>query len=142
MAWYDDHDRMRWIAFWLAALAGLLALLVSAGIAPAQTSRVAEIAGYQGADRTQRLVEGARREGTLTFYSNMPTDDNKALVGGFEAKYGVKVNLYRASSEEIRQRVLNEARARRHEVDLILNNSPAMEALNADKLLYEVKSPI
>ena len=143
MAWYDKfrHDDMRWIAFWLAAIAGLLALLISSEYAPAQTAGVREIAGYQGPDRTRRLLEGAKREGTLTLYSNMPTDDNKALVGAFEAKYGIKVNLYRASSEEIRQRVLNEARARRYEVDFILNNSPAMEALNAEKLLYEVKSP-
>ena len=135
-----NPDELRWVAFWLAAAAGLLALLLNWG-ALAQTSRVAEVAGYQGPDRTQRLIEGAKREGALTLYSNMPTDDNKALVGAFEAKYGIKVNLYRASSEEIRQRVLNEARARRYEVDFILNNSPAMEALNAEKLLYEVKSP-
>jgi iron(III) transport system substrate-binding protein len=143
MDWYDkyDHGRRRGIAFVLAAIAGLLALLLSSGRAPAQTSRVAEIASYQGADRTQRLIEGAKREGSLTFYSNMPTDDNTALVGAFERQYGIKISLYRASSEEIRQRVVNEARARRYEVDLILNNSPAMEALNAEKLIYEVKSP-
>ncbi len=54
----------------------------------AQDSRVAEIATYQGADRAQRLIEGAKREGTLTFYSNAPTEDNTALVGAFEKKYG------------------------------------------------------
>jgi iron(III) transport system substrate-binding protein len=122
-------------------LAAALALM-SGGSALAQTSRVAEIADYQGPDRAQRLLEGAKREGTLTFYSNMPTDDNTALVGAFERKYGIKINLFRASSEDIRQRVLNEARARRYDVDFILNNSPAMEALNSEKLLYEVKSPL
>jgi len=126
----------------LAAVAGLLALLLSTGKAPAQTSRVTEVANYQGPDRTQRLIEGAKREGSLTLYSNMPTDDNTALIGAFERKYGIKVNLYRASSEEVRQRVLNEARARRFEVDFVLNNSPAMEALNTERLLHEVKSPI
>jgi iron(III) transport system substrate-binding protein len=50
-------------------------------------------------------------------------------------------NLYRASSEEIRQRAVNEARARRFDVDFILNNAPAMEALTSEKLLVEVKSP-
>jgi len=144
MSWlgkYKDPGKLRWAAFVLAAAAGLLALLLSAGKAPAQTSRVAEVANYQGADRTQRLIEGAKREGSLTFYSNAPTDDNTALVGAFERKYGIKINLYRASSEEIRQRMVNEARARRFEVDFVLNNSPAMEALNAERLLYEVKSP-
>ena len=147
MAWYDRFrkyrhpEEMRWIVFALAALAGLLILLLSGGIVPAQTSRVAEIANYQGADRTQRLIEGARREGTVTFYSNAPTEDNTALVAAFEKKFGIKINLYRASSEDIRQRVLNEARARRYDVDFVLNNAPAMEALNAEKLLSEIKSP-
>jgi len=69
---------------------------------PAQTARLSDVANYQGPDRTQRLIEGARREGTVTFYSNAPTDDNTALVAAFEKKYGIKINLYRASSEDIR----------------------------------------
>jgi iron(III) transport system substrate-binding protein len=107
----------------------------------AQGNRVTEIAAYQGADREQRLLAGAKQEGAVTFYSNAPTEDNTAIVGAFEKKYGIKVNLFRASSEDIRQRVLNEARARRFDVDFILNNAPAMEALTLEKLLQEVKSP-
>jgi hypothetical protein len=86
MAWYDrfrkyrNPEQMRWIVFALAALAGLLILLLSGRISPAQTSRLAEIAHYQGADRTQRLVEGAKREGMVTFYSNAPTEDNTAQI--------------------------------------------------------------
>jgi iron(III) transport system substrate-binding protein len=121
---------------------GVAATLFSAVPAIAQTaSRAAEVASYQGADREQRLIEGAKREGSLTLYSNAPTDDNTALVGAFEKKYGIKINLYRASSEEIRQRAVNEARARRFDVDFILNNAPAMVALSSEKLLMEVKSP-
>jgi hypothetical protein len=54
MAWYDrfrkyrNPEEMRWIVFALAALAGLLVLLLSGGIVPAQTSRIAELANYQG----------------------------------------------------------------------------------------------
>ena len=39
-----------------------LALLVLAPCALAQPMSVAEIATYQGADREQRLIEGAKRE--------------------------------------------------------------------------------
>jgi iron(III) transport system substrate-binding protein len=121
--------------------AGAAWLMACSSSAPAQSSRTAEIAAYAGADRAQRLLEGGKREGTLTMYSNAPTDDNAALVGAFEKKYAIKVNLYRASSEEIRQRVLAEAGAKRFDVDFILDNAPAMEALAAEKLLQEVKSP-
>jgi ABC-type Fe3+ transport system substrate-binding protein len=118
-----------------------LALFVSSQMAWAQVNRVADIANYQGADRERRLLEGAKREGAVTFYSNEPTEDNAAIVGAFARKYPIKVNLYRASSEEIRDRVVNEARARRFDVDFILDNAPAMEALSAEQLLQEVKSP-
>jgi iron(III) transport system substrate-binding protein len=123
----------------LAAAAWLVA---GGGAALAQGSRTLEVAAYAGADRVQRLIDAAKREGVLTMYSNAPTDDNAALVGAFERKYAVKVNLYRASSEELRQRVLAEAGAKRFDVDFILDNAPAMEALAAEKLLAEVKSPV
>jgi iron(III) transport system substrate-binding protein len=123
----------------LAAGAALMVLLH--GSAQAQSSRAAEVAAYAGADREQHLIEGAKREGALTMYSNAPTDDNAVLVGAFEKKYGIKVNLYRASSEEIRQRALTEAGAKRFDVDFILDNAPAMEAMADERLLQEVNSP-
>jgi iron(III) transport system substrate-binding protein len=123
------------------AIATVVALAVSAATARAQAGKVAEIAGYDGPDREQRLVEGGKREGALTLYSNAPTDDNAALIGAFTKKHGIKVNLWRASSEDIRQRALAEARARRFEVDFILNNSAAMEALRSEKILQQMTSP-
>ena len=116
-------------------------MMLLADTARAQGGKVADITTYQGPDREQRLVEGAKREGALTMYSNAPTDDNTALLGAFQKKYGIKVNLYRASSEEIRQRTLAEAAAKRFDVDFILNNGPAIEATADEKLLQEVKSP-
>jgi spermidine/putrescine-binding protein len=117
------------------------ALLSSTPPAPAQSGNVSDIAAYRGADREQRLIEGAKREAMLTLYSNAPTEDNAALLGAFAKKHGIKVNLWRASSEEIRQRALAEAKAQRYEVDFILNNGPALEALRREKLLREVSSP-
>jgi iron(III) transport system substrate-binding protein len=117
------------------------ALLCSSNPAPAQSGDVSDVAAYQGADREQRLIEGAKREAVLTLYSNAPTEDNAALLGAFAKRYGIKVNLWRASSEEIRQRALAEARAQRYEVDFILNNGPALEALRRERLLREVRSP-
>src|SRR5262245_11327218 len=73
-----------------AALVAAVALLLHAASAPAQDNRVAQIATYQGADRAQRLIDGARREGTLTLYSVAPTEDNAALVGAFERKFGIR----------------------------------------------------
>src|SRR3954463_210116 len=134
-----NNDRS-WLA--LGTALGLAAIALAPSSATAQTGRATEVANYQGADREQRLIDGAKREGSLTLYSNEPTDDNTALVGGFEKKYGIKINLYRASSEEIRQRMLNEYNARRYDVDAPLNNAPAMVALTQEKILQAVRSPL
>jgi iron(III) transport system substrate-binding protein len=116
-------------------------IAVVASPALGHDDKAPDIASYQGPDREQRLVEGAKREGALTLYSNAPTNDNAALVGAFTRRYGIKVNLWRASSEEIRQRALAEAKAKRFDVDFILNNSPALEALRSENILRPVQSP-
>jgi iron(III) transport system substrate-binding protein len=118
----------------------LLALLLVAP-ALAQVSGVAEIASYQGADREQRLIEGAKREKELTFYSSIPPEDIAALVSAFDKKYGVKVKVWRSDSEGFRQRIISEARARRFEVDVMAGSSSALEPLYRENLLQEVKSP-
>jgi iron(III) transport system substrate-binding protein len=122
-----------------------LCLLVSTPTL-AQTKVVAEtpaagIAMYQGADRTQRLVDGAKKEGTLAIYTSATTGDMGAVTAAFEKKYGIKVNVWRASSEAILQRAVAEARGRRHEVDIFETNGPELEALHREQLLQEVKSP-
>jgi iron(III) transport system substrate-binding protein len=118
-----------------------LALLALASSALAQGNRVADIATYQGADREQRLIDGAKKEKELAFYSSIPPEDIAALIGAFDKKYGVKVRVWRADSEGILQRIISEAKARRFEVDIMAGSSSALEPLYRENLLQEVKSP-
>lgn len=120
-----------------AALAALLCL----GDARAQAPPIDDIAAYAGADRAERLVAGARREGTLTLYSSAPTEDTGALIAAFEQKYGVKVRLWRSGSEAILIRALNESRSGRFEADVIETAGPEMEALTREKLPQLIASP-
>jgi iron(III) transport system substrate-binding protein len=123
----------------------LLLPLVAALPAAAQTKGgdlpAATIASYQGADRQQRLVEGAKKEGTLTLYGSAPPEDLAVLTAAFEKKHGIKVQIWRASSETIVQRAVTESRAGRAEMDVVETNGPDMEAMYREKLLQEVKSP-
>ena len=108
-------------AFWLLAAPPALA----------QDARgvLAELAQYEGADREQRLAEGARREGFLNLYTSLTVDDMTVLNAAFEKRYGVKVQMWRASSEKIVQRALAEARAGRFDVDVFESNAPSLEIL-------------
>jgi len=121
--------------------AATAAFLIAASCALAQSSRAPDVAGFDGADRQQRLIEGAKREKELTFYSSIPPADISALVAAFDKKYGIKVKVWRADSEGFLQRILSEARARRFEVDIMAGSSSALEPLYRENLLQEVKSP-
>jgi len=112
---------------------------LSATPALGQTS--AGVAMYEGADRAQRLAEGARKEGTVVIYTSAPPDDMAVLSAAFEKKHGVKLQVWRASSEKVVQRAVTEARANRFEADIIETNGPDIEALQREKLLQEVRSP-
>jgi iron(III) transport system substrate-binding protein len=71
----------------------------------------------------------------------MPVDDNNAIVSAFEAKYGIKIKLWRGGSEEIRQRVLTETAGRLFQVDVVLNTGLDLEPLRRENILQKVPSP-
>jgi iron(III) transport system substrate-binding protein len=127
----------------------LLASLLAAGAvlsAPATgqvkaNATAAEVGLYAGTDRLRKLIEGAKKEGELNLYTSAQSDDMGALVGAYEKKYGVKVSVWRASSEKVLQRAVAEARANRNTVDVVETNGPEMESLHREKILQQVKSP-
>src|SRR5206468_11165746 len=135
----NGHRRLPSLISVLVAAAALAALAPIS--ARAQTNRAVDIAAYQGPDREKRLVDGAKKEGELMFYSSIPVEDIAVLTAAFDKKYGVKVKVWRADSEGLLQRIVNEARARRFEVDVMAGSSSALEPLYRENLLQEVKSP-
>ena len=109
----------------------LLALLLALGVTAAQAQ----------ADRQEKLVADAKKESELTIYTSAQNEDIGAVIKAFEAKYGIKVQMWRAGSEKVMQRAIQEARGGRHTVDIVETNGPEMEALSREKILQAVKSP-
>jgi iron(III) transport system substrate-binding protein len=119
-----------------------LVLAACASAAWGQTpARNSAIYTYDGADRTERLAAGARKEGALVVYTSLATSESVPLTQAFEKKYGVKVELWRSLSDQVAQRVIKEARARRHSVDVVETNGPVLEALAREKVLARFFSP-
>src|SRR5439155_6646146 len=111
---------------------------VAAAQTPAKNDAVFR---YRGADRDARLVERAKQEGTLVLYTSLAPTESKPLAEAFEKKYGVKVELWRALSDKVVQRVVTEAQGNRHSVDVVETNGPEMEAIAQEKLLAAIHSP-
>jgi len=110
--------------------------------AGAQPRTMADIASYQGADRMARLIEGAKREGVVSLYGSSVTEDMNPATDAFKKKYGVDVQYWRASSENLVQRAVVENRAGRCAVDAFATVAAELEALHREKLLQAVQTPL
>ncbi|WP_225753475.1 ABC transporter substrate-binding protein [Actinotalea sp. Marseille-Q4924] len=148
----------------LAASAGGLLILVTACASPTESTPdpaaegggggdvcaesaavdLAERAGsLEGSEREDLLLEEAvaARDGAVDFYTEI--NDPQVIVDAFEEKYGdLTVNVYRAGSEQIRQRVLEESDARFSGADLIEMDTLEMAILDENALLAPAASPL
>jgi iron(III) transport system substrate-binding protein len=120
-----------------ALLCSLLASVVLAQ-APAKNDAVFL---YRGADREARLVQRAKSEGRVVLYTSLAPTESRPLADAFQKKYGVTVELWRALSDQVVQRVITEARGGRHSVDVVETNGPEMEMLARETVLSEIHSP-
>ncbi|HLQ26037.1 MAG TPA: extracellular solute-binding protein [Acidiferrobacterales bacterium] len=118
-----------------------LLLLLAGTFTPVFGQSLADIALYEGADRHQRLVAAAKKEGALLLYTTIAATTMEKIAADFARKYGVKVNSWRAGTNKVLQRVLTETKANRFDADAIHFGSPEMEILHQEKLLQEIRSP-
>src|SRR5581483_10687592 len=73
----------------LVAFAALCLHAVAAPAADAKApASAAELAAYQGPDRMERLIAGAKREGELNVYHVYP--NLPVIINAFTSKYGIK----------------------------------------------------
>jgi len=124
----------------LRSIFAVLLTLPALAIAQAQDPS-ARIVQYEKPDRERFLQEGAKKEGEVAVYTSLISDDLASLSAAFEKKYGIKVKGWRAGSEKVQQRALTEARANRHDADVIETNGPELESLYREKLLQPLRSP-
>ncbi len=122
-------------------LAILLLAIGASGVAWGQARPDVPLAMYDGPDREQRLLAGARKEGFLSFYTSLNEPNMAMLVSGYEKKYGIKVRTWRSSGDNVLQRMVTEAGAGRFDVDAMHLGSAELEALHREKLLQPVNSP-
>ena len=114
---------------------------ISAQAAQTKTMPAAELAFYRGADREKILLEGAKKEGQITFYTS-----NTWVAGPvskeFEKKYPfVKVNVWRSDSKALLKRLSEEVGAARFLADVVETSPEYLALMLQDNLLQEHTSP-
>ncbi|MEU0966269.1 extracellular solute-binding protein [Streptomyces sp. NPDC005917] len=112
----------------------------TAGSAP-DTNPYARYETFTGQQRTRALLADARKEGgELDLYTS--NTDIQDLVDGFEKAYpGLKVQTFRANSETVLQRTLQENQANKPHNDVIDTNDLELRALDSQHLLHPYHGP-
>ena len=78
------------------------------------------------AAQSKEVLEGARKEGQLVFYSGIPIPDAQAILSALEKKYPfIKTTFYRATGPALVSRIQTEQRAGTHVWDVM--NSTGFE---------------
>jgi iron(III) transport system substrate-binding protein len=101
-----------------------------------------ELAAYTGADREQVLLEGAKKEGKIVWYTSLAGASYKGIVQAFGEKYpDVKIEVYRAGSKDLTPKILNESQAGKFLVDAIETTPGTLMLLRDKKILLPYNSP-
>lgn len=134
-----NRPQLRKTGFIVLALAVGMTLATPVRAASKPTT-VAEIALYRGPDRERLLIEGAKKEGQVTFYNS---NTWMAVVSQeFEKKYPfVKVSIWRSDSKDLIKRIFEEYKTGRYIVDIIETSSEAIAVLQRERVLQEYYSP-
>ena len=105
----------------------MAALAISAGSAMAQSPE---------------RIQAAKKEGEVAVFGTLENDIAGAVHKGFEAKYGIKTNYFRASSTVIIDRITAEHRTGRMSADTVFATAEPMKFINKEKeLLVRYVSP-
>lgn len=69
------------------------------------------------------LIEAAKKEGKLTYYTTRMVDAMNMFTRAFEAKYGIKVEASRHTNEDLIRKIINESKAGRESADVFDGSS-------------------
>src|SRR5689334_2629779 len=119
-----------------------IALTIASALAQGKKPRTLdELAAYTGADRHQVLLEGAKAEGKIVWYTSL-SGVYRELVNAFKKKYPeIEIEVYRGGSTDLGPRLLNEAQAGRFVADALESTPGLLMLLRERNILKPYTSP-
>lgn len=87
------------------------------------------------------LLEEAKKEGKVIWFTAMPSPDAQAIADGFTKKYGIEVSIWRAQWDALLQKVIAGYRAGVYEVDVIEGPEIMTEGMNREGILQAYTPP-
>lgn len=86
------------------------------------------------------LIEAAKKEGKLSYYTTRMVDAMNMFTRAFEAKYGIKVEASRHTNEDLIVKIINENKAGRPSADVFDGSSGITQLMEAGLVMpYKAK---
>lgn len=93
-------------------------------------------------DSNTKLIEGAKKEGNVVYFTTMTLSQSKKVVDRFEKKYPfIKVELFRTGGGPMLNKIVTEAQGGRHAWDVVVGRGEMVLPLMQKELLASYRSP-
>ncbi|MGZ9174534.1 MAG: hypothetical protein ACXW52_23335, partial [Candidatus Binatia bacterium] len=134
--------------FSLKIAAVATAMLASYFAGPAANAQTSEelwksLEKLPAAEREKKLIEGAKREGDMVWYTNSGIENATRYIQSFKKKYPfINANFWRSKTRQVTQRIVAEANAGKHLVDVIKPSTDLLPILLERNLIGKYDTPL
>jgi iron(III) transport system substrate-binding protein len=101
-----------------------------------------ELERFSQVERERKLVEGAKSEGEMIWYTNSGLENATRYIQAFKLIYPfINAQVWRSKTRQVIQRVIAEANAGRHIVDVVKPSTDLLPALLERNLIGRYETP-
>ena len=95
------------------------------------------------AERDKKLVEGAKKEGEMLWYTNSGIENATRYIQAFKKNYPfINAQVWRAKTRQVTQRAISEANAGKHLVDVIKPSTDLLPPMLEKNLIGKYDTPV
>ena len=95
------------------------------------------------AEREKKLLEGARKEGEMLWYTNSGIENATRYIQAFKKNYPfINAQVWRAKTRQVTQRAISEANAGKHLVDVIKPSTDLLPVMLEKNLIGKYDTPV
>jgi iron(III) transport system substrate-binding protein len=95
------------------------------------------------AEREKKLIEGAKAEGEMLWYTNSGVENANRYIQAFKKIYPfINAQFWRSKTRQVTQRIVAEANAGRHLVDVIKPSTDLLPVLLEKNLIGKYDTPL
>ena len=114
-----------------------------AALAPTPEEIWRSLEKLTAAEREKKLVEGAKKEGEMLWYTNSGIENATRYIQAFKKNYPfINAQVWRAKTRQVTQRAIQEAAAGKHMVDVIKPSTDLLPPMLDKNLLGKYETPV